>query len=145
EGALQLGPRKKPCHSDPLVHHGRHFGRTVHALCNVQALITNGILRLGELADEPEESFTAEERREHRVFRSLLQMVPGLEERLMTGDAEDAVVIAELVQKGAASSRSDDTKSLKSAVIDWITPRGQSLQPPLARNVKVDRGFHHER
>ncbi|KAH7923133.1 hypothetical protein BV22DRAFT_1015956, partial [Leucogyrophana mollusca] len=31
------------------------------------------------------------------------------------------------------------------AVIDWITPRGQSLQPPLARNVKVDRGFHHER
>ncbi|KAH7918332.1 hypothetical protein BV22DRAFT_1024769, partial [Leucogyrophana mollusca] len=47
--------------------------------------------------------------------------------------------------EGAASSRSGDTKSLKGAVIDWITPRGQSLQPPLARNVKVDRGFHHER
>ncbi|KAH7903572.1 hypothetical protein BJ138DRAFT_1138709 [Hygrophoropsis aurantiaca] len=133
------------CHSDPLVHHGRHFGRTVHALCNVQALITNGILHLGELAEEPEESFTAEERREHRVFRSLLQMVPGLEERLMTGEAEDAVAIAELVQKGAASARSDDTKSLKTAVLDWITPRGQSLNPPLARNVKVDRGYHHER
>ena len=27
----------------------------------------------------------------------------------------------------------------------WITPRGQSLVPPLARNVKVDRGFNHER
>lgn len=26
----------------------------------MNALITNGILRLGELADEPEESFTAE-------------------------------------------------------------------------------------
>lgn len=48
------------CISDPLVHHGRHFGRTVHALCNVNALITNGILRLGELVDEPEESFTPE-------------------------------------------------------------------------------------
>lgn len=48
------------CVSDPLVHHGRHFGRTVHALCNVNALITNGILRLGELADEPEEAFTSE-------------------------------------------------------------------------------------
>ena len=47
------------CHSDPLIGHGRHFGRTVHALCNVNALITNGLLRLGELADEPEESFTA--------------------------------------------------------------------------------------
>jgi len=39
----------------------------------------------------------------------------------------------------------DDTKSLKGAIIDWITPRGQSLDPPLARNVKTDRGFHHER
>jgi hypothetical protein len=77
--ALQLGPKKKMlscvfpvqdimaltfrsqrCIADPLIHHGRHFGRTVHALCNVQALLTNGLLRLGELAAEPEESFTYE-------------------------------------------------------------------------------------
>jgi hypothetical protein len=77
--ALQLGPRKKPCvdlfianfpclftstllscATDPLVHHGRHFGRTVHALCNVNALITNGVLRAVELADRPEETFTAQ-------------------------------------------------------------------------------------
>jgi hypothetical protein len=32
----------------------------VHALCNVQALITDGLLRIGELADDPEESFSAE-------------------------------------------------------------------------------------
>ena len=48
------------CRSDPLVSYGRHFGRTVHALCNVQSLLTNGLLRLGELAGEPEESFSAE-------------------------------------------------------------------------------------
>ena len=77
--ALELGPRKKPsvigfiqcnsyvnsllnsrCTTDPLVHHGRHFGRTIHALCNIHTLINNGILRLGELADQPEEAFTAE-------------------------------------------------------------------------------------
>jgi hypothetical protein len=34
---------------------------------------------------------------------------------------------------------------LKGAILDWITPRGQSLSPPLARHVKSDRGFHHER
>lgn len=72
--ALQLGPRKKPsvtsfvilqllpltvCRTtqDPLVHHGRHFGRAVHAFCNVQTLITNGLAVLadqeGELADLP--------------------------------------------------------------------------------------------
>lgn len=79
QDALQLGPRKKPydptCHfctdlnvllifalyrrsTDPLVHHGRHFGRAIHALCNVQALINNGIIRMGERSEEPEDAFT---------------------------------------------------------------------------------------
>ena len=37
------------------------------------------------------------------------------------------------------------SKGLKGPILDWITPRGQSLDPPLSRNVKVNRGFHHER
>lgn len=79
DDALQLGPRKKAsvhvplittllrlmiylfsCLPDPLIHHGRHFGRTIHALCSVHSVILNGVLRLGELADEPLESFTSE-------------------------------------------------------------------------------------
>lgn len=48
------------------------------------------------------------------------------------------------IQKGTSSARADDTKSLKSAVLDWINPRGQALNPPLVRNIKTDRGFHHE-
>jgi hypothetical protein len=39
----------------------------------------------------------------------------------------------------------DLTKSLKSVVIDWISPPGQSLGPPLARNIKADRAFNHDR
>lgn len=101
------------------------------------------------------------ERREHRVFTKLLQMVPGLEERLMNSSEEEVVFVADMVgcanlffldaadsvqiKKGSSSARSDDTKSLKSAIIDWITPRDQALTPALTRNVKVDRGFHHER
>ena len=54
---------------DPLIHYGRHFGRTVHALCNIHALINNGILRLGDLADHPEESFSAEYRLSKPVNR----------------------------------------------------------------------------
>jgi hypothetical protein len=100
--------------TNPFVHHGRHFGRTIHALCNVQALLTNGILRMGELADQPDESFTIEyvarshynvisdywsrERREHRVFRLLLHMIPGLEDRIMEGSEDEIVLIAELVR-----------------------------------------------
>jgi hypothetical protein len=37
------------------------------------------------------------ERREHIVFRSLLQMVPGLEERLTESSEDDIIHIAELV------------------------------------------------
>ncbi|KJA16430.1 hypothetical protein HYPSUDRAFT_107673, partial [Hypholoma sublateritium FD-334 SS-4] len=143
--ALRLGPRKKPRLTDPLVHHGRHFGRTVHALCNVHALVNNGIIRMGERSEEPEEAFTAQEHREHRVFLSLLKSVPGLEERIMTSCSEEEVHgIAALLQKGASSARSDDTKSLKSAIIDWLVPAGEPLIPPIARNIKIERGFNHE-
>jgi hypothetical protein len=46
--------------TDPLIHHGRHFGRTVHAMCNVQALVTNSLLLLGEDREVAEELLTAE-------------------------------------------------------------------------------------
>jgi hypothetical protein len=77
----------------------------------------------------------------------------------MAATEEDIVVMAELVrlspksfsyffhlqklQKGVSSARSDDTKSLKGIVVDWITPRDALLIPPLSRNVKTNRGFHH--
>jgi hypothetical protein len=56
------------------------------------------------------------------------------------------------IQKGVSSARSDDTKSLKGAVLDWVFPRDGDtrnvlpLDPPpqpLSRNVKTNRGFHH--
>jgi hypothetical protein len=46
--------------SNPLVLHGRHFGRTVFALCNYPALLTAGILRLEELQDSSIEDYPAE-------------------------------------------------------------------------------------
>ena len=59
---------------------------------------------------------------------------------------DHSVLIAvDKLSKGVSGARGDNTKSLKGTVLDWITPRGQSLVPPLARNVKVDRGFNHER
>ena len=47
------------------------------------------------------------------------------------------------IQKGISSARSDDTKSLKGIVLDWITPRDKALSPPLSQNVKTNRGYHH--
>jgi hypothetical protein len=99
--------------SDPLVHHGRHFGCTVHAMCNVQALITNGILQMAaETSEEylPSQCansdrfdtnsfliFLHRARKEYRIFRRLLGMVPHLEERLMECMDDEVMGMGELV------------------------------------------------
>ncbi|KAH6879973.1 hypothetical protein BKA70DRAFT_1378292 [Coprinopsis sp. MPI-PUGE-AT-0042] len=154
ESALHSGPRKRPCRTDPLVHHGRHFGRTIRAFCRVQTLIKNGISRTLQLEAEGSDgiaengeldSLSTQERQEHYIFQQLLALCPGLEQRLFTGSEEDVFHVAELIQKGSSTARADDTKGLKGVIIDWITPRGQNLEPPLMRNVKADRGFYHDR
>ncbi|KAG1892880.1 uncharacterized protein F5891DRAFT_963751 [Suillus fuscotomentosus] len=142
--ALYMGPRKMATSSNPLVLHGRHFGRMVFALCNYPALLTSGILRLQELQDSPIEDYPADIRREHRVFMELIDSYPGLLEHLTNGDEEDVIHIGELMGKGASGARDDDTKTLKSAVLEWLVPRGQAVIPPLSRNIKSDRGFNHE-
>ena len=38
------------------------------------------------------------DRREHRIFKQLLQMVPGLEQRLMNSPEEELVLVADLVR-----------------------------------------------
>ncbi|KAH6908698.1 hypothetical protein BKA70DRAFT_1103234, partial [Coprinopsis sp. MPI-PUGE-AT-0042] len=135
------------CRTDPLVHHGRHFGRTIQAFCRVQTLIKNGLarsiqLRFGRVTDE---DLSPSEKMEHAIYERMLDLSSGLEERLCNGSEQDIFHVAELIQKGSAGARADDTKGLKGVILDWITPRGQSLQPPLMRNVKTDRGFYHPR
>lgn len=134
EGALQLGPRKKACvtsgpprlvlicleikscTSDPLVSYGRHFGRTVYALCDVHKLLTNGILGLRSPSEEPLSStpgyvygasfwtafvnWSLKQRREHGVFKVLLQIIPSLETRLIDGSDDDVGTIAKMVCHG---------------------------------------------
>ncbi|KAF8338542.1 hypothetical protein F5887DRAFT_1077745 [Amanita rubescens] len=142
--ALKLGSRKKPRTGGPFVHHGRHFSRTVHAMCNVQALIANCLLLFGQDGDVILEGLTSQQRKELNVFQKLLEMVPHLQERLTeSSELEEYMTIADSIQKGMSSARSDDTKSLKGVVLDWITPRDKPLNPPLSRSVKTNRGFNH--
>ncbi|KAG1804018.1 hypothetical protein EV424DRAFT_1474520 [Suillus variegatus] len=124
--------------SNPLVLHSWHFGRTVFALCNYPALLTSGILRLEESQDALIEDFPVE------VFMELLDSYPGLLDRLTSREEEDMIHVGEMLGNGASGARGDDTKTLKSAVIKWLVPRGQVVIPPLSRNIKSDRGFNHE-
>ncbi|KAH6869378.1 hypothetical protein BKA70DRAFT_1379688 [Coprinopsis sp. MPI-PUGE-AT-0042] len=145
--AIGLGPQKRPCRTDPLVHHGRHFGRTVQAFCRVQTLIKNGMLRTFQMEvtqELSEDELSPQEKREHEIYQTLLKLSPGLEDRLCNGSDEDVFHVAELIQKGSSTARADDTKGLKGVIIDWITTPGEALRPPLSRNIKTDRGFYHD-
>ncbi|KAF9236160.1 hypothetical protein BU15DRAFT_89305 [Melanogaster broomeanus] len=118
---------------DPLVHHGQHFGRAVHAFCNVQTLISNGLVHMAH--EEEEEMMTA---------AYLFQMVPGLKCQLIDSSEEEVMAITDLIQKGTNGARADDTKGMKGAIINWITPKGQSLNPYIPHNVKSGHGFNHD-
>ncbi|KAH6884645.1 hypothetical protein BKA70DRAFT_1124785 [Coprinopsis sp. MPI-PUGE-AT-0042] len=147
--ALTSGPKKRPTQRSPLVHHGRHFGRTIQAFCRVQTLIKNGMVRTvqlhtGELEESDLSRSKYRERREHDIYQQLLRLSPSLEDKLCNGNEDDIFQAAELITKGASSARADDTKGLKGVIIDWITPPGVALSPPLSRNVKTDRGFFHD-
>ncbi|KAF8835105.1 hypothetical protein BDN67DRAFT_1015840 [Paxillus ammoniavirescens] len=131
ESVPNVSPSALHTAQDPLVHHGQHFGRAMHAF-------------LAEQADKGAESVTALECKEYAVFCELLWMVPGLEAWLMESSEEDVIHITDMIQKGSNGTRGDDTKGMKSAIVDWITPKGQSLNPHIPRNVKSGRRFNHE-
>ncbi|KZP29412.1 hypothetical protein FIBSPDRAFT_908305 [Athelia psychrophila] len=144
-GALLFPPKKHPCHTDPMVRAGKHFGRTVYAVADMHILINNGLQRL---VDESEGTSSINglphtERDEHATFEALLKLVPTLAERLADGSQEEVAHIANMLQKGVSAARADDTKGLKGAVVDWIAVKGQKSD--LSRHVKSDRGFHNDR
>ncbi|TEB17635.1 hypothetical protein FA13DRAFT_1720561 [Coprinellus micaceus] len=115
---------------------------------------TSGMLKkcpLGELSSQNgnPEVFTRAPRKheqsEHKVYQALMELVPGLKERLNTMSNNKLIYIADMLTKWVFYTRSDDTKTLKAAVIDWITPTKGYLSPPLSQNVKTDRGNFHDR
>ncbi|TEB23232.1 hypothetical protein FA13DRAFT_1640163 [Coprinellus micaceus] len=146
EDNLSLGPRKRPSRQDPLVHYGRHFGRSIHVFCKPFPLITEGLGRTLQLQAGfvgGLEEFSEQERMEHQIFLKLMKLCPGLESRIQKVSEQELHYITDLLNKGSSSARSADTRALKSAVIDWITPPGGALSLPLSRNVKTDWGFFH--
>ncbi|TEB03997.1 hypothetical protein FA13DRAFT_1581798, partial [Coprinellus micaceus] len=132
---------------DKLVHYGRHFGRTVRTFCDTIVLVHQGVTREEQMSRNgiSIEELGEGERRKHQMFRTLLQLCPHLHERIfrMKWTDDDLTYVADKLKKGISDARSNDLKTLKSAIIDWITPQGGVLTPSLLRSSKMGRGFHH--
>jgi len=99
---------------------------------------------------------------EYQIYWKLLNIVPGLEEWIMTSSTnEDLLHIADLIcvtscylweyivmfdsqiQKGSFSAHADDTKSMKGPMLDWIALKNSYLDPCITQNNKLERGFHY--
>ena len=48
------------------------------------------------------------------------------------------------IQRGAAASRADDVKGIKTSVVEWIADPKEGLKPPIGRNNMFVRGWNHE-
>ncbi|KAG1765163.1 hypothetical protein EV702DRAFT_1204689 [Suillus placidus] len=75
---------------------------------------TTLVERLELLEDTPLEEFSAEERREHRVFGQILDSYPGLLERLKDGSEEEILHVGELHVFTSPSSVEREPKATQS-------------------------------
>ncbi|KAG6905071.1 hypothetical protein DXG01_005285 [Tephrocybe rancida] len=146
---LHAGPRKKMKTTDALTHSGRHFARAIYAFTDVRYLIAQGFKRTIEMAQNHPEDWGTRARQEYAVYKRLLELCDGLEERLAEATSPEEIhLIADLpptqIQKGSSGARADDTKGMKAAIVDWITPTDGHLTPPIHRRSKTNRGFHHQ-
>ncbi|GBE90064.1 hypothetical protein SCP_1800860 [Sparassis crispa] len=116
-----------------LHRHGKHFACMVEGFTLMAVIINEGIAHdNASKGPDTEASFDPE----------LNDMIPDVVEDLFYGNA-DAKEIATVLQDGMASARSDDTSSLKEAVVTWlrkdIAMSGKDLNP----KCKPGRGFNH--
>ena len=95
--------------------------------------------------------YTHSKRQEQRFMKSWLELYLALKNILWTRQKKRLcilqtrqVFLSFCLQNSHFYSRGDNTQSLKGAILDWITPQGQALNPPLTWNKKDDHGFNHE-
>ncbi|KAG6905699.1 hypothetical protein DXG01_001204 [Tephrocybe rancida] len=133
---LHVGPRKK-----------MYAAQLTSLLYPGSSLIYNGLsrARTDPLTVSSRHSFLTPIDATLQLLTSLLDLCRGLEERIAACQSGDEIqLIAELIQKGAKGARADDTKGMKPAIIDWVTPPNGHLTPPLNRRIKTARGFYHD-
>ncbi|KAG6905995.1 hypothetical protein DXG01_016437 [Tephrocybe rancida] len=153
---LQVGAHRKVTRSSALRKAGHHFNRVVYAFSGIRSLIAQGLKCTAQLEgtvvnDDDDDSdvgspedWSAREWHEYAVYKELLDMCKGLEDKLTSSKmAEDIEELADEIQKGCSGSCSDDTKGMKGAVVDWITPPRSSLTPLINQRQKTSRGFYH--
>ncbi|EJD51862.1 hypothetical protein AURDEDRAFT_158707 [Auricularia subglabra TFB-10046 SS5] len=138
------GKKKKVSNSSIWVFYGRIFGR-IHNFLDPAGVIFDEGLEIAidrAAAEEACEDFEvdASDRRIEVSFLALEKELRTKEPNALK-DMDLAAKITAEIDEGVSMAKSDDTSSLKSAVVDWIEI-GKD-EPKLHRTDKTGRGFNH--
>ncbi|KAI0647704.1 hypothetical protein C8Q79DRAFT_1008119 [Trametes meyenii] len=134
----------------PFIRFGRHYVRTISMFDLPSTVITTGLLR------DPEEDptgFSTLDNRRYDAFQALVQLVPTFASIIDNDEASPEAIqkwlndFAGSLKLGASGAKSDDTGSLRGAVIDWLKAGNKSqpnLTSTLEREKKIGRGFRND-
>ncbi|CDO76814.1 hypothetical protein BN946_scf185033.g11 [Trametes cinnabarina] len=151
EPVLTASGRRKPKtkhEESPFTHFGRHYVRAIEMFTLPSTVVTAGLLRD---PDANEQRYSAIENRHYRSFQALVKLVPTFAMIIENEDAPPEEVqkllddFAGCLSLGASGAKSDDTSSLRGAVIDWLQKdfRKHANVDDLDRDMKTGRGFRN--
>ncbi|KAI0070162.1 hypothetical protein K474DRAFT_1609141 [Panus rudis PR-1116 ss-1] len=134
--------RTKARKHHPAVQHGRHFARTVEMFAHPATVINEGIQRMFDENEGIQYSYDKSSQRRYAAYRALERMMPTLPDTLAEDeDAPDEISAA--VAHGASGARSDDTNSIKTAIVEWLTEPIEQSNIPMPAKDKSRRGHNH--
>ncbi|KAI8973086.1 hypothetical protein BD414DRAFT_525063 [Trametes punicea] len=146
---VELTPRgrQRAAPQDPIKAYGRHFVRTVDMFVLPAVVIKAGMEYDSEhstSAYTPELLTFAREQRNYRAWEALLHMIPTLSAILIDPNADQPITrVSAALLAGSNAARSDDTRTIKIAIVEWLSGDLQQASVVLHPSNKAQRGFNN--
>ncbi|KAJ3002471.1 hypothetical protein NUW54_g5831 [Trametes sanguinea] len=133
--------RQRATAQDPIKSYGRHFVRTVDMFLLPAVALYAGMQHDPE---RPMEEYSPEEQRNYEAWEALLRIIPNLITILSDSNADQPLRrVSAALLAGCSAARSDDTRSIKIAIIEWLSNALQQAKVTLNPLNKAQRGFNN--
>ncbi|KAI9068225.1 hypothetical protein FKP32DRAFT_1587883 [Trametes sanguinea] len=133
--------RQRGTAQDPIKAYGRHFVRTVDMFVLPAVVIQAG---MQYNPDRPASEYSPEERHNHAAWEELLHIIPNLLTILLDSNADQPLRrVSSALLAGCNAARSDDTRAIKLAIVEWLSAALQEANVVLHPANKAQRGFNN--
>ncbi|CDO76978.1 hypothetical protein BN946_scf184298.g5 [Trametes cinnabarina] len=131
--------RQRATVQDPIKSYGRHFVRTVDMFVLPAVVLQAGMQYDPE---RPAQEYSPQERRNNQAWEALIRIIPNLSAILSDSNADQPLRrISAALLAGCNAARADDTRTIKIAIVEWLSKALQDAQIALHPSNKAQRGF----